>query len=84
MHADLEVTVTEHDNKWIAYNDDLRVTGFSWNELYDNLQQELLEQKKFPRGSEVTVFMASDSRIIPAWMRPYQSHYFNRFVNFEV
>ena len=80
MKADLEFILIEQDNCWVAYNQDFEVRGHDFNELEKNLRSEILQRCNFSAGSKIKVFMTTDDRLIPVWVRPYQSHYFNRII----
>lgn len=84
MNADIELICTETNGRWFAYNEELEVSGFSWQELEEKLTLELSSKEIVPPGRRLTVLMMCDPRVIPAWMRPYQSHYFNRLLSIQI
>ncbi len=84
MKPDAEFAVVHDGRQWTAHNDELFVSGTTLNELENNLHKELKAFGKFEAGALITVFIGYDPKAIPAWMRPYQSHYFNRYLTFQL
>jgi hypothetical protein len=82
--ADIEIVLEQKGERWIGRGDGFVVEGADMAELDGQLKREITQSRRFPEGAEVTVFMACDRRIIPSWMRPYHSHYFNRAVSFVI
>jgi hypothetical protein len=84
LKIDLDMILTECGEKWVASGEALEASGATLNELDMNLKNLLARSSRYSRGSMVTVIMRCDRRIIPAWMRPYHSHYFNRVVSIQL
>jgi hypothetical protein len=82
MEPDLEVVLMNRGDEWVARGRDFEVSGGCLAELEASLRRKLREIGFAPRRS-VSVLMVCDRRVIPAWMRPYHSHYFNRVVTLE-
>ncbi len=82
MNRDLELTVTVRDQQWAAEGPGVRAQAKTLAELEDQVERQIRESGKFPAGSKVDVLMATDRGLMPEWMRPYQSHYFNRVISF--
>ncbi len=83
LKADAEFAVVHDGRRWTAGNDDLSVSGATLDELEKNLQTALLNSGEVRKGEKITVFIGYDPKAIPAWIRPYQSHYFNRYLTFQ-
>lgn len=77
MKADIELVLTHDGDKWVARNGALKATGLTLGDLDDSVR-ELLRSDGRLKGSRVAVFMGFDFDTLPAWMRQYASHYFNR------
>jgi hypothetical protein len=84
MKADVEIVLDQRGKDWIAHHKDFVVKANTLAEIDEQVWRKLVESGTYPKGSRVTVFMGTDDEMVPAWMRPYQWHYFNRTVSFEV
>lgn len=84
MTADVEIILDQRGRDWIARHEDFVLKADSLAELDEKVRAKLIESRRYPTGSRVSVLMSTDNGLIPDWMRPYQSHYFNRAVSFEV
>lgn len=84
MKADLEVRLIHDGIKWIAYHQDFEACGQTLTELDQALIRYLLDRQLFPENSCVTVFMIFDHSCIPAWIRQYAYHYFNRYIRLDL
>jgi hypothetical protein len=84
MKADAEFALIHDGRQWSAGNNDLSVSGNTLGELENNLQTALRDSGMFQKGKKITVFIGYDPKAIPAWIRPYQSHYFNRRLTFQL
>lgn len=82
MKPDIELILNTSGKSWVARGAGFEVEAESLDELDRGVRELLIASGRFPRGVKVTVLMACDRRVIPAWMRPYQSHYFNRAISF--
>ena len=83
MKADMEMVLVHDGAHWIARNGTFEARGNSLPELDDRLAAKLRETGDFD-GSRITVFMCFDYATIPTWIRQYASHYFNRYVSFDL
>ncbi|MXS85934.1 hypothetical protein ABO04_08440 [Nitrosomonas sp. HPC101] len=84
MKADLEVRLIHNGISWIAYHQDFKACGHTLAELDEDLARHLLNRQLFPENSCVTVFMVFDHSCIPAWIRQYAYHYFNRHIRLDL
>lgn len=84
MKADLEVRLIHDGIKWIAYHQNFEAGGQTLAELDQDLIRCLLDSRLFPENSCVTVFMIFDYSCIPAWIRQYAYHYFNRYIHLDL
>ena len=84
MRADLELVIGLAAGTWTARGRFLTASGKSLAALDENIRKEILASGRFEPDSQVVVWMGCDTRMIPAWMRPYQSHYFNRVVTMHL
>lgn len=81
----IDVIVDELGRRWRARGPEgLEAVADTIDDLQELLREQLTASRRFSPGSVVTVNLRCDNRIIPDWMRPYSSHYFNRVVTFEV
>jgi hypothetical protein len=84
MTADVEIVLDQRGRDWIARHADFVVKADSLAELDEMVRVKLVESGRYRKGTQLSVFMSTDNGMIPEWMRPYQCHYFNRSVSFEV
>ncbi len=82
MKTDLELIVTVRDGEWAAEGQGVRVQAPTLAEVEEQVERQLRESGRFAAGEKVNVLMATDRGLMPEWMRPYQSHYFNRVISF--
>jgi len=80
MMADLEFVLEFQENRWTAHSGELRACGDSIEELEQNIKAVIGSSGEFPPGKRVAALLLCDARVIPAWMRPYHNHYFNRLM----
>lgn len=66
---------------WIAENEEIRAEGSSLEELDRNLAEKL---RRAGYKGKLDIFMKFDYSTIPAWMRQFHPHYFNRRVVLEI
>ena len=79
MKADLEMSLIHDGVQWVARDQTLEVRGKTLLELDQALAQCLRERGDFRLASQINVFMGFDYAMMPAWMRQYAYHYFNRY-----
>jgi hypothetical protein len=82
--ARLEVILKRDGPRWVACGDGFTVAAAGISEIDEAIRREIVESGRFPAGTAVEVFLACDRGVIPDWMRPYHSHYFNRTISFVV
>jgi len=82
--ARIEVVLELDGGCWRGRGDGVFVEADDASELDDRIARAVAESGRFAPGTPVQVFLACDRSVIPAWMRPYQSHYFNRTISFVV
>lgn len=80
----VEIVLKESDNGWIGLGDGFAVQGVDIAELEERIVSVVSGSGRFAPGTRVEVFVACDRGVIPDWMRPYHSHYFNRTISFMV
>lgn len=81
MKADLSLIISHDGGRWRARGDGVQAEGRTLAELDAHLRAGLRGggAKRRP-GQRVTVFMGFDFDTLPAWLRQYSAHYFNRTV----
>ena len=84
MTNDMELILDWDGEAWVATHEDFVVRGATLEELDRTVEERLREDGRFSKGTKVNVLMGCHSKIVPAWMRPYQWHYFNREVSFDL
>ncbi|MBS3758212.1 MAG: DUF5395 family protein [Desulfobacterales bacterium] len=84
MRIDSEWCLSISGRQWIARENGLSVSGMTLDELEANIKDALMRSGRYARKKTVTVFMGVDTKTLPAWIRPYQSHYFNRYIRFKM
>jgi len=84
MKADMDIRLIHDGDQWVGHGDNLTATGNTLLDLDNNVRRILLESGDFPSGSKITVFMGYDFDTFPTWLRQYHSHYFNRYVEFDL
>jgi hypothetical protein len=82
--ARLEVILKQDGARWVARGEDLSVETGDVSEIDEAIRRRVEESGRFPAGTKVEVFLACDRGVIPDWMRPYHSHYFNRTISFVI
>ncbi len=82
--AVVEIVLEQRDGRWIGRGEGLEAEAPDLFELDELLRRGIEASGRFPAGERVEVFQACDRRMIPPWMRPYHSHYFNRTFAFVV
>jgi hypothetical protein len=82
--ARLEVILRQVGARWVACGDGLTVEADGISEIDEAIRRGIAESGRFPAGTKVEVTLACDRGVIPDWMRPYHSHYFNRIISFVV
>ena len=83
MNSDIDLVITHDGKNWIARNEEIVAEGGSLPELDANVAQALRGSGR-PAGAELRVFMGFDINSIPAWIRQYAPHYFNRLVDVKL
>lgn len=84
MRAEREVVLIHNGHQWFAEDGDISASAITLAELEKNIKTALGMCGRYKKGETVTVLLGVDTRIMPAWIRPYQSHYFNRYVTFQL
>lgn len=84
MHADVELVIGSERGRWVARGAAIAAAGATLAELDEDVRRGLAASGRFAPGARVTVWMGCDPGVIPAWMRPYHAHYFNRIVDLEL
>jgi hypothetical protein len=84
MNADIEFVLKYQGSRWTAQSEDLHASALSIGELDEKIEKAVCQSGRFPRGKRVQVLLLCDARVIPAWMRPYHDHYFNRLLSIDV
>ncbi len=79
----IECVITHDGANWRALNELFSLSAPSLPELDKQVRDLLKKQGIVKRGDKANVFMAFDNSAIPAWIRPYAQHYFNRIVEVE-
>ena len=80
MQETINLVITHNGEEWIAENEGNVFIGKTLNELDDHIKQKLLKTGY----KKVIVNMFFDSQTIPAWIRQYASHYFNRTIYLDL
>jgi len=80
----VEIVLNRSGQRWIGRGDGFAVEGADIRELDDLIEREIVRSGRFLPGTQVEVFVVCDRSVVPAWMRPYHSHYFNRIISFTV
>ncbi len=83
MKSDIDMVIVHDGEQWIARNDDLQAAGRTLPELDADLARTLRRAGGY-QGRTLTVFMGFDFATLPAWIRQYAPHYFNRLVRVKV
>jgi len=79
----LDCTLTHDGANWLASGEHIDLAAPSLGELDDNLRGDLRRRGLIGPGETAEIFMAFDDATIPAWIRPFAQHYFNRIVRIE-
>lgn len=82
--ARMEVILKQKGARWVASGEGFTVEAAAISEIDEAIRREIIGSGRFPAGTEIEVFLACDRGVIPDWMRPYHSHYFNRTISFVV
>ena len=82
MKAQIELVLDMKDGNWVARSHEFEIAAEMLDQLEAKVQEYLDASGRFAQSTKITVFMACDRDIIPPWIRPYQSHYFNRIISF--
>ena len=80
----VEIVLKRSGRRWIGRGGGFKVEGADIRELDDRIEREISRSGRFQPGTPVEVYVVCDRNIIPAWIRPYHSHYFNRIISFTV
>lgn len=83
MRVDLELVIGTDGGRWTTRGA-VRAAGDSMAELDEDVRRRLADSGRFAPGTRVTVWMGCAPDVIPAWMRPYHAHYFNRIVELDL
>lgn len=76
-----EMSIVHDGTNWVAENADMEISAPTLEELDGLLRSTMREKGLVKRGECKDVYMFSNNAVmIPAWMRPYSQHYFNRIV----
>jgi hypothetical protein len=79
----IEFVITHDGSNWRAQNELFTLSAPSLPQL-DIQMRDLLKKKGIvKKGGKADVHMVFDNATIPAWIRPYAQHYFNRIVEVE-
>ena len=84
MHSELEVLLDYRDSRWNGRGRGLTVSTRTLGELEREIGRRLTDGGRFAPGSTVTVMLRCTPQIIPEWMRPYHSHYFNQALSVKI
>ncbi len=84
MRVDSEWCLSVSGNQWIARENEVSVSGITLDELEANIRNALMQSGRYEKEKTITVFLGVDTKTLPAWIRPYQSHYFNRYMIFTI
>ena len=69
----------DHDGQnWSVSDAHISVSAASLKELDRKLEEAL--RPRLSKEKKLKVFMTSNNEMIPEWMRPFMSHYFNRLL----
>jgi hypothetical protein len=79
----IECVITHDGSNWRAENENFTLSAPTLPELDAQLKDLLKTEGIIKKGDKADVFMAFDNATIPAWIRPYAQHYFNRIVEVE-
>ncbi len=74
----MELTVTYSNNRWIAYDEERSFHGKTLDEVDSKIREFVINSGLLRSRSEYRVRMYFNNAVIPAWMRQYAQHYFNR------
>lgn len=74
--ATIEVMIDHDGCNWVISGNNLRISARDLDDI--DRQLEIVLQPQLAGGKRIDVIMTTNNEIIPEWMRPYMSHYFNR------
>ncbi len=70
------------NNLWIAFNDEIEVSGKTMKELDENLINTF--KTKFKKGTRIRIRLEFDYSTIPFWITQYHPYYFYRILEYEI
>jgi hypothetical protein len=79
----IELTIWHSGQNWCAENELLSVAAPTLEELDQQVESLLKDNKIHKKGSKTRVLMLFDNSTIPQWIRQYAQHYFNRILEIE-
>lgn len=82
--ARVEIILRSDGRRWIGRGGGFAVEGVDLTELEDRIEREIVGSGLFAPGTSVEVSVLCRRDVLPAWIRPYHSHYFNRTISFVV
>ena len=79
----LEFIISHDGSKWLAANKQFALSASTLEGLDLALERRIKEEGLLKKGEKIKIFMAFDNATLPAWIRQYAQHYFNRMVEFS-
>lgn len=79
----MECVLTHDGENWLAESEFFDLSAPTLAQLDDRLRSVLTGRRLVEPGETAEVFMAFDDATLPAWIRAYAQHYFNRIVKLE-
>ncbi len=74
----MDLTLSYRGNKWIAHNDKMSFSGTTLDDLDDKIKTFVVKSGLLKNKNMYKVKMYFNNAEIPAWIRQYAQHYFNR------
>ncbi len=82
IKKEIVLRIIYKEGKWMAFNDDISVSGRTLEDLDIKLKDLL--KKIFKKGTKIKIRMEFDYNTLPFWMTQYQPYYFYRIVEYEI
>ena len=76
----LELVVSHDGRNWLAANEQFSFRAPTLEGIDAALEQRLKEEGLLKNGERIKILMAFNNATLPAWIRQYSQHYFNRMV----
>lgn len=84
MYVDIKIILSFDGGQWFVDLDDCRVGACELRDLENRIAEILRQKPCYANRKSVLVGVSFDYDSIPAWLRQYQSHYFNYLLTVPV